>query len=153
MRKPGIAKRVREIFQAHPRKAFRAPEVAREIGAKTTQVAVAMRDMYERGELVRVKTGYYRYTGKPVNKGRKTPALRRRICKAIHAKVTFTAREIVLLSGVGRSYVHKTLRRLVAEGLVEPLGTKKGPKGLPEKLYRLVQRDELYQKYVLEVKK
>lgn len=153
MRKPGIAKRVREIFQAHPRKALRVAEIASELGLSYEKVANAVADMFRRGELKRVGYGRYRYTGKQPQIWKKVPALRRRICKAIHAKVTFTAREIVLLSGVGRSYVHKILRRLVAEGLVEPLGTKKGPKGLPEKLYRLVQRDELYQKYVLEVGK
>jgi len=153
VRKPGIAKRVREIFQAHPRKAFRVAEIASELGLSYEKVANAVADMFRRGEIERVGYGRYRYVGKEIIRGRKTPALRRRICKAIHAKVTFTAREIVLLSGVGRSYVHKTLRRLVAEGLVEPLGTKKGPKGFPEKLYRLARRDELYQKYVLEVGK
>jgi len=148
-----IAKRVRELFKRHPRKAFRPVEIAAELGLTRDQVAAAISDMFRRGELVRVGYGRYRYTGKEVCRGRKAPELRRRICKAIHAKVTFTAREIVLLSGVGRSYVHKTLRRLSREGLVENIGTKKGPKGFSEKLFRLVRRDELYQKYVLEVGK
>ena len=153
MRKPGIAKRVRGYFQAHPRQALRAAEIARELGFSHDQVTAAISDMFRRGELVRVGYGRYRYTGKEVLRGRKPPELRRRICKAVHAKVTFTAREIVLLSGVERSYVHKTLRRLSREGLVEQIGLKKGPKGVPEKLFRLVRRDELYQKYVLEVGK
>ena len=150
MRKPGIARCVREAFAE--RGTIRTAELARELGFSYEQVAAAVGDMFRRGELVRVGFGIYSYTGKRIRR-RNPPRLLRQICKAIHAKGVFTAREILLLCGAERSYVHKTLRRLVREGFIEQIGTKKGPKGLQEKLFRLVRRDELYQKYVLEVGK
>ena len=150
MRKPGVAKRVRAAFQEKPRRALRVAELARELGFPYEQVAAAVGDMFRRGELVRVDFGTYRYTGKQIRKGR-PPRLLRQICKALHARGVFTAREILLLCGAERSYVHKTLRRLVREGFIEQIGTKKGPKGFQEKLFRLKHRDRFYQKYVLGV--
>ena len=148
MRKPGITKRVRALFQQHPRKVLRVAEIARELGLSCEQVSSAVSEMFRRGELLRVGFGTYRYSGKIIRRGN-PPRLLKKICKAIHAKATFTAREILLLCGAERSYVHKTLRRLLAEGFIEHIGTTKSPRGSPEKLYRLVHRDEFYKKYVL----
>jgi len=99
------------------------------------------RDMYVRGEFVRLGQAKYRY----VSENTPRSHVRNRICRAMHVKGVFCAADIVKLSGGELSYVHATIRRMVNAGDLEFTGCRR-----KVKYFRVRNSEKFYLEFIRE---
>lgn len=145
----GLAPKVREHIQSLGHlKYFRCSEVARALGEPTAnRVREVFRDMIRRGEIRTVGPARYKYQhGHELNHRRRR--VLSRIFRAMYAKGSFSAREIVVLSDAEKSTVHKRIRRLVATGYLVKGRWQKSPRGNMERLYQVRNPDTFFLKFI-----
>ena len=151
MPKTGLARAIREVLQGRfARRAFRPRQVAEALGIppgpEREKVARALKDFRDRGEVVRLPDGRYRYVGGELRYGQK-PRFKLRIARAIYYQGTFTVAEVARLSQAKPDTVRRFIHRY-AKGFVEEAGFRR-EKGQVFKVFRLLRGDEFYREFVL----
>ncbi len=146
----GITSRVRDCISSFSRrKSFSASAVARMIGEpNAAMVQQVFADLLERGEIVKLAQGQYRYLGVG-HFWRKPNPVTRRLLRAMHVSLAFSARDLVVLTDATRSFAHKLIKRLVASGDVVLVGMQKSINGQSEATYRVKDRDAFYLKHLI----
>jgi len=99
------------------------------------------RDIYLRGEIVRLGEAKYRYV--PENSPRSD--VRNRIYRAMHVKGVFCGKDIQKLTEADHSYIMATIRKLVKAGHLEFTG-----KNNQHKIFRVRNSHTFYLKFVRE---
>lgn len=122
--------------------------VAKKLGIPTMKFHWAVWAMCRRGELVRCGRGWYEYA--PTVLHNRTAPARRRLHKAMHVKMRFTAREIAMLAGSNLVLARRVTARLRKAGGIEAIGRQKNSNGKWEAVYRVKNGDEFFLKYVKE---
>jgi len=143
----GITARVRGA--ARRLRVFGSDDIGSELGIQTyadaRRVRTTINDLRKTGEIECVDRGRYRYVA------RGTSAVRSRVCRAMHVKGVFSAREIAMLSDADGSYVRHIIRDLIASGDLEKAGLGESSKGRLESRYRVSHIDKFYKKIVMEM--
>lgn len=145
--KTGIAEMVRVYAKTVGR--FRPAEAARQLNIERDQVNVAVRDLVNRGDLVRPARGIYEYADREgaYRPGEKMQAL----WKAMRLSATWTVRQVSRHAGVTTNYASKLVQRWRREGLVENVGRRTPEHGAgKESVYRLKDRSRLIPPHVVE---
>jgi len=114
---------------------FKKIEAQSALGLTVDQVKRAVDTLYRQGYLYRIRHGLYQ-----ANSVVASPVadLDDKIWRAMKVSGSFSAADVVKLSGATKSYVYKRFRRYRADGLIKQSGVR--PSGLPcgtEKLWRL----------------
>ncbi len=139
--KTGLARRMREWMRGRTRP-FTLGALGKALGtgggSARKRAARALRDFAARGEVVRAGSAF-RYN--PGWRRKQTGVILPRILKAMYLSVTFTAAEIVRLSGAGdKSHAGKTIRRLRRAGFVGVSGRRPLTGGGAENIYTIADR-------------
>ena len=97
------------------------------------------------GEIERVSEGVYRYIG---GRAGRIQEVSQRISRAIHIKGSFSAADIIRLTGADKSYAYRIIRRLVKSQDLERIGSRENLIGREEALFRVRYSDDFYKKYI-----
>jgi transcription initiation factor IIE alpha subunit len=129
---------------------FTADTLSAELGCRTCadveRVRSVIRDMRKSGEIVSVARGEYRYAA-TAPAGR-TNEVFKRICRAMHLRGFFSARDLVILTDADESYVNVVIRGLAADAVVRLAGKRTAASNRRERVWELVHRDRFYLEYV-----
>lgn len=125
---------------------FTARSLGDEIGIREyreiQRIRDALRDFRRRKEIRIISRGTYEYV--PTENAGRGAGVAARIFRAVHAKRTFSTKDIALLCDADTHYTHAVIRRLTASGEVAATGRRK-EKGRPaETVYQLVHPDRFY---------
>ncbi len=144
----GCASDIRAHLSSLPKKeTFSAAGVAGEIGRDGVQVQHAFVDFERRGEIVKARSGLFRYIGVDNPRGDRS-SIKPRLFRAMHVSSHFSAREITVLADSTRNYTDKVVRELLKTGEIEITGVRKGLRGQHERLFRLRNKDAFFLKHL-----
>lgn len=74
--------------------------------------------------------------------------MRRRICRAMHVKGSFTTREIMILSDASKKYVRFVIKNLTGSCDLVRHGKRQNDQGRWETVYRLVNKNRFFVEHV-----
>jgi hypothetical protein len=142
-----FAARVREAAQRL--KEFDVQAIGAQVGITTYEeldpIRWTIRDMRRSGEVEIITPGRYRYRAeKPM--GRKNLVFRK-MCRAMHIKGVFTAKEIQKRADGDVSYIRSVIRDFVRDGHLAETGHRRGSTRM-ELCYRVSDRDRFYLQFV-----
>ena len=150
-KQPGYAAAIRAYLQALPDGETASPrEIAFDCGGiPAASCKQTLSDLMDRGEIIRVRPGQYRYVAADYKP--RPCVVRDRILRAISMSGQFNAREIRLISDAAKKYIQTVVNELVASGDLEPLGKQVDAVtgGLAPR-YRVRWADQFYRKHVLK---
>ena len=113
---------------------FKKIEAQSALGLTVDQVKRAVDTLYRQGYLYRIRHGLYQ-----ANSVVASPVadLDDKIWRAMKVSGSFSAADVVKLSGATKSYVYKRFRRYRADGLMKQAGMQWSGNNAKEKLWRL----------------
>ena len=119
---------------------FTATELAEQLGVQTykdlRRVRNVIHEMHRTGEISSVDRGYYQYAAMgPM--GRRNDVFRK-ICRAMHLKGSFSAKDVKKLTDADISYIRSVIRKFKKAETVRKVGQN----------FEIVNRDKFYLEHV-----